>query len=56
MQENCRLQPAKPPADVEEVRKGPQRRSKVASSSVKKKADVKKVFTNDSEAKNSEKE
>jgi hypothetical protein len=56
IQENCRLQPAKPPAEVEKVRKGPQKRSKVASLSVKKKADVKKVFTNNSEAKDSEKE
>jgi hypothetical protein len=56
MQENCRLRPAKPPAEVEEVRKGPQRRSKVASSSAKKKADVEEVFTDDSEAEDSGKE
>jgi hypothetical protein len=40
----------KPPAEVEEVRKRPQRRSKVASLSAKKKADVKEVFTDDSKA------
>jgi hypothetical protein len=56
MQENCRLQPAKPPAEVEEVRKGPQKRSKVASSSAKKKADVKEVFIDNSKAKDSGKE
>jgi hypothetical protein len=56
MQENCRLQPAKPPTEVEEVRKGPQKRSKVASLSAKKKADVKEVLTNDSKAKDSGKE
>jgi hypothetical protein len=53
MQENCRLRPAKPPAKVKKVRKGPQKRSKVAFSSVKKKADVEKVFTDDSKAKDS---
>jgi hypothetical protein len=56
MQENCRLRPAKPPADVKEVCKGPQKRSKVAFSSAKKKADVKEVFTDNSEAKDSGKE
>jgi hypothetical protein len=56
MQENCCLRPAKPLAEVEEVRKGQQRRSKVVSLSAKKKADVEKVLTNDSEAKDSGKE
>jgi hypothetical protein len=56
MQENCRLQPAKPPAEVKKVYKGPQRRSKVASLSVKKKANVKEMFTNNFKAKDSEKE
>jgi hypothetical protein len=56
MQENCRLQPAKSLAEVKEVCKRPQKRSKVVSLSVKKKADVKKVFTNDSKAKDLGKE
>ena len=56
MQEDCRLQPAKPPAELEEVRKGLQKRNKVAFMSVKKKADVKEVFMDDLEAEDSEKE
>jgi hypothetical protein len=56
IQENCRLQPAKPPAKVKKVRKKPQRKSKVASLSVKKKVDVEKVFTDDFKAKDSGKE
>jgi hypothetical protein len=48
-QENCQLRPARPPAEVEEVRKGPQKKSKVASTSAKKKADVEEVFTDDSD-------
>jgi hypothetical protein len=56
IQENCRLQPAKPPAKVEKVRKRLQKRSKVVSLSAKKKANVKKVFINNSKAKDSEKE
>lgn len=56
MQESCHLRPAKPPAEVEEVRKGPQRRSKVASSSAKKKAVVEEVFTDDSDTEDSGKE
>jgi hypothetical protein len=45
-----------PFAKVEEVCKRPQKRSKVAFLSAKKKADVKEVFTNNSKAKDSEKE
>jgi hypothetical protein len=56
IQENCRLQPAKPPAEVEKIRKKPQKRSKVAFSFVKKKANVKEVFTNNSKAKDLRKE
>lgn len=56
MQENCRLRPARPPTEVEEVRKGPQRKSKVASSSARKRADVEEVFTEDSDAEDSGKE
>jgi hypothetical protein len=56
IQENCRLRPAKPPTEVEKVRKRLQRRSKVASLSAKKKADVKEVFTDDFKAKDSGKE
>jgi hypothetical protein len=56
IQENCCLQPAKPPAKVKKVCKGPQKRSKVAFLFAKKKADVKEVFTNDSKAKDLEKE
>jgi hypothetical protein len=56
MQENCRLQPTKPPTEVEEVCKRPQKRSKVTFLSAKKKADVKEVFTNNSKAKDLEKE
>jgi hypothetical protein len=56
IQENCRLQPAKPLAKVNKVRKKPQKRSKVASLSAKKKANVKEVFTNNFKAKDSEKE
>ena len=56
MQENCRLRPAKPPAEVEEVRKGPQKKSKVASSSARKKADIEEAFTDDSRTEDSGKE
>jgi hypothetical protein len=56
IQENCCLQPAKPPAKVKKVCKRPQRRSKVVFLSIKKKADIKEVFTNNSKAKDSEKE
>jgi hypothetical protein len=56
IQENCCLRPAKPPTKVEKVYKRPQKRSKVASLSAKKKADVKKVFTNNSKAKDLRKE
>ena len=56
MQENCRLRPARPPAEAEEVRKGPQKKSKVASASAKKKADVEEEITDDSEADDSGKE
>ena len=56
VQENCRLRPARPPVEAEEVRKGPQKKSKVASSSAKKKADVEEEITDDSEANNSGKE
>jgi hypothetical protein len=41
---------------VEEVRKEPQKRSKVTSLSAKKKANVKKVFTDNSKAKDLGKE
>jgi hypothetical protein len=51
MQENCCLWPAKPPVKVKKVCKGPQKRSKVASLSTKKKTDVKKVFINNFKAK-----
>lgn len=56
MQENCRLRPARSPAEVEEVRKGPQKRSKVASSSARRKAVVEEVFTDDSNTEDSGKE
>jgi hypothetical protein len=56
IQENCRLRPAKPLTKVEKVYKRPQKRNKVASLSTKKKADVKEVFTNNSKAKDLEKE
>lgn len=52
MQENCGLRPARRPAEVEEVRKGLEKRSKVASLSAKKKTDVEGVFT-DSESEDS---
>jgi hypothetical protein len=41
---------------VKKVCKGPQKRSKVVFLSAKKKADIKKVFTNNFKAKDSEKE
>jgi hypothetical protein len=56
IQENCCLQPAKPPTEVKEVYKRLQRRSKVMSLSAKKKANVEKVFTNNFKAKDLEKE
>jgi hypothetical protein len=56
IQENCCLQLVKPLTKVKKVCKRPQKRSKVASLSVKKKANVKKVFTNNSKAKDLEKE
>jgi hypothetical protein len=56
MQENCCLWPAKPLADVKKVCKRPQKRSKIASLFAKKKADVKKVFTNNFKAKDLGKE
>jgi hypothetical protein len=56
IQENYCLQPAKPLTKVEEVCKRLQRRSKVTSLFVKKKADVKKMFTNNSKAKDLGKE
>jgi hypothetical protein len=46
----------KPPAEVKEVYKRPQKKSKVMFLSVKKKANVKEVLTNNSKAKDSEKE
>jgi hypothetical protein len=46
----------KPLTKVEKVCKRPQRRSKVAFSSAKKKADVKEMLTNNSEAKDLRKE
>ena len=42
--------------EVEEVRKGSQRKSKVTSSFVKKRVDVEEVFTEDSNAKDLGKE
>jgi hypothetical protein len=56
MQENCCLQPAKPPAKVKKVYKKPQKRSKITSLSTKKKANVKEVFTNNFKAKDLKKE
>jgi hypothetical protein len=56
MQENCRLRPARPPVEAEESRIGILRKSKVASSSAKKKADTKVVFADESEAEDSGKE
>ena len=56
VQEGCPLLPARPPVGVGEVRKGPQKKSKVASSSAKKKAEVEEVFTDESEAEDSGKE
>jgi hypothetical protein len=56
IQENCCLQPAKLLTKVEKVYKRPQKRSKVISLSVKKKTDVKEVFTNDFKAKDLGKE
>jgi hypothetical protein len=56
MQKNCCLWPAKPLTKVEKVCKRPQKRSKVASLSAKKKANVKEVFTDNSKAEDSEKE
>jgi hypothetical protein len=56
IQENCRLWPAKPLIKVEEVCKRPQKRSKIVSLSAKKKADVKKVLTDNFKAKDSRKE
>jgi hypothetical protein len=55
MQESCRLRPARPPAEGEDARKGPPRRSKVAASSAKKQVDIEEAFT-DSEADDSGKE
>ena len=49
IQDGCNLRPAKPPVKTEEARKGPQKKSKVASTSAKKKAVVEEVFTDDSE-------
>jgi hypothetical protein len=46
----------KPPTKVEKVCKKLQKRNKVTSLSVKKKADVKKVFTNNFKAKDLKKE
>jgi hypothetical protein len=46
----------KPPAKVKKVCKRPQKRSKVISLSAKKKANIKKVFTNNFKAKNLGKE
>jgi hypothetical protein len=56
MQENCRLQPAKPFTEVEKVYKRLQKRSKVVFLFAKKKADIKEMLTNNSKAKDSEKE
>jgi hypothetical protein len=46
----------KPPVKVKKACKKPQKKSKVAFSSAKKKADVKEMFTNDFKAKDLEKE
>jgi hypothetical protein len=46
----------KPPAEVKKVCKRPQKRSKVTFLSARKKADVKKVLTNDSKAEDLRKE
>jgi hypothetical protein len=46
----------KPPTKVKKVCKRPQKRSKVMFLSVKKKANIKKVFINNFKAKNLEKE
>jgi hypothetical protein len=46
----------KPPTKVKKVCKRPQRRSKITFLFVKKKANVKKVFTNNFKAKDSGKE
>jgi hypothetical protein len=51
-----RLWPAKPPVKIKKVYKRPQKRCKIASLSVKKKANVKKVFTNDFKTKDLKKE
>ena len=56
MQEDCRLRPAKPPAKIKEVCKGPQKRSKVASLSTKKNIDIKEVFIDNSRTKDLGKE
>ena len=55
MQENCGLRPARPPVETEGVRKGPEKKSKVAASSAKKKAVVEELST-DSESDDSGKE
>jgi hypothetical protein len=56
IQENCCLQFIKPFVKVKKVCKRLQKKSKVASLSAKKKADVKKVFTDNFKAKDSGKE
>ncbi|PVH68653.1 hypothetical protein DL98DRAFT_599331 [Cadophora sp. DSE1049] len=48
VQAGCNLRPAKPPVKTEETCKGPQK-SKVASTSARKKPVVGEVFTDDSE-------
>jgi hypothetical protein len=48
-QGNCSLRPAKPPGKTEESRKGPQKKTSVASMAAKKKPVVEEVFTDDSE-------
>lgn len=47
VQDECRLRPARPPKKVEEARNGPQKRTKVASTSTRKKAVAEEVFTDD---------
>jgi hypothetical protein len=55
-QGNCNLRPAKPPGKTEESRKGPQKKTSVASMAAKKKPVVEEVFTDDPEDEDSGKE
>ena len=56
MQKDCRLWPAKPPAELKKVYKRLQKKNKIVFISVKKKINVKEVFINDLKAKDSGKE